>query len=108
VECSRNHIEVGTHSDVAEGSLWPSIRAKVNTLTPADSARLAAVCLRSCGVIILSFARATARRNHPFVDFGRGGQIPSENTNSPGSLPADNAEIFEFSSVPVFQASEET
>lgn len=43
---------------------------------PADTAKLAAVCRKSCGVICWTFARFTAPQIRPRVGFGRGRRAP--------------------------------
>lgn len=45
---------------VTFADLCPRIRCSAKTLTPADTAKLAAVCRKSCGVICWTFARFTA------------------------------------------------
>jgi hypothetical protein len=42
--------KVGVSFQRQARSSWPSMRASVSTLPPADTAKLAAVCLRSFGV----------------------------------------------------------
>lgn len=63
-------------SRVTFADLCPRIRCSAKTLTPADTAKLAAVCRKSCGVICWTFARFTAPQIRPRVGFGRGRRAP--------------------------------
>lgn len=56
--------------------LVPENPLQRQTLTPADTAKLAAVCRKSCGVICWTFARFTAPQIRPRVGFGRGRRAP--------------------------------
>jgi hypothetical protein len=58
-------------SSVTFADVCPSIRCNANTFTPADTARLAQVCRKSCGVIDWTPARLTAAANQPPSDARR-------------------------------------
>ncbi len=68
-------------SRVTFADLCPRIRCSAKTLTPADTAKLAAVCRKSCGVICWTFARFTAPQIRPRVGFGRGRRAPGSSSD---------------------------
>ncbi len=57
-------------SEVTFADLCPEVRCSAKTVTPADTAKLAAVCRKSCGVICWTFA-LPAPQIRPRVGFGR-------------------------------------
>ena len=63
-------------SNVIAALAWPSIFWTALTFAPADTARLAAVCRRSCGVARGARDSATALANHPDVGCARF-QVPT-------------------------------
>src|SRR5207247_5507346 len=69
---------------------WPSIRWTAFTLAPAETARLAAVCLSSCGVSPAAPACSAAASNQPrrALRLRSGAPVGDVNTRALGSLPA--------------------